>query len=170
MSCRLFKMLRFEKKSIMKIKKLTKSLAIHFSLVFLTLNGIIAQPIQDFSVKTTSNFVERKTMLDLLRTKIKKEFNQDARFSVNHFLVSGNYAWFTGGVTRSDGQRIIFPRDSYFDCCHVEALFEKDSKGKWKIAESNTFSTDVWYTCIGIRYPSANPKIFTEGAMGDYCE
>ncbi|MFM7682584.1 MAG: hypothetical protein ACKO7P_07535, partial [Bacteroidota bacterium] len=79
-------------------------------------------------------------MLDLLRTKVKKEFNQDARFSVNHFLVSGNYAWFMGGVTRSDGQRIIFASD-YLDCCHIEALFEKDSKGNWKIAESIAFSS-----------------------------
>jgi hypothetical protein len=154
----------------MKINKLTKGLAIHFSLVFLSLNSIIAQPIQDFSVKNSSNSIERKSMLDLLREKIKKEFNQDAQFSVNHFFVSGNYAWFTGGVMRSDGQRIIFPRNSYYDCCHIEALFEKDSEGKWKIAESNAFSTDMWYICIGIKYPSANPKIFTSGAMEDYCE
>jgi hypothetical protein len=154
----------------MKINKLTKGLAIHFSLVFLTLNSIIAQPIQDFSVTTTSNSFERKIMLDLLRTKIKKEFKQDALFSVEHFLVSGNYAWFTGGVTRSDGQRILFPKDSYYDCCHIEALFEKDSKGKWKVAESNAFSTDMWFSCIGIRYPSSNPKIFTSGVMEDYCE
>jgi hypothetical protein len=129
-----------------------------------------AQSIQDFSVKNSSNDIERNFMLDLLRAKIKSEFNQNAIFSVNHFLVSGNYGWFTGGVMRSDGQRIIFPRNSYYDCCHIEALFEKDSKGKWKIAEGNAFSTDMWYTCIGVRYPLANPKIFTSGAMEDYCE
>lgn len=154
----------------MKVYKLTNQVAILFCLGFLGINSMIAQPIQDFSVTTTSNSIERKIMLDLLRTKIKKEFNQDARFSVNHFLVSGNYAWFTGGVMRSDGQRIIFPRDYEYDCCHIEALFEKDSQGKWKVAESNAFSTDMWFTCIGIRYPSANPKIFTSGAMEDYCE
>jgi len=52
----------------------------------------------------------------------------------------------------------------------MEALFEKDNKGKWKIAESKAFSTDLWYTCIGIGYPNANPKIFTSGAMEDYCQ
>jgi hypothetical protein len=130
-----------------------------------------AQPIQDFSVKNSSNDIERKFMLDLLRTKIKSEFKQNAKFSVNHFLVSGNYAWFTGGVMRSDGSRLVFPKDvDYYDCCHIEALFEKDRTGKWKIAESYAFSTDVWYTCIGIRYPLANPKIFTPGAMEDYCQ
>ncbi len=129
-----------------------------------------AQPIQDFSVKNSSNDIERKFMLDLLRTKIKSEFKQNAKFSVNHFLVSGNYAWFTGGVMRSDDQRIVFPRESFYDCCHIEALFEKDSKGKWKIAESYAFSTDMWYTCIGVRYPLADPKIFTEGAVSDYCK
>lgn len=154
----------------MEMKKFLSCLFLICCFGIQSLNMLNAQPIEDFSVKTTSNSVERKIMLDLLRTKVKKEFNQDARFSVNHFLVSGNYAWFTGGVTRSDGQRIIFPRDYEYDCCHIEALFEKDSKGKWKVAESNAFSTDMWFICIGIRYPSANPKIFTEGAMGDYCQ
>ena len=154
----------------MEMKKFLSCSLLIFCFGFQCLNMLNAQSIQDFSVKNSSNDIERNFMLDLLMAKIKSEFNQNAKFSVNHFLVSGNYGWFTGGVMRSDGQRIIFPRNSYYDCCDIEALFEKDSKGKWKIAESNAFSTDMWYTCIGIRYPAANPKIFTSGAMEDYCE
>jgi hypothetical protein len=132
------------------MKKFLSFILLIFCFGIQCLNMLNAQSIQDFSVKNSSNDIERNFMLDLLRAKIKSEFKQNAKFSINHFLLSGNYAWFTGGVMRSDGSRLVFPKVvDYYDCCHIEALFEKDSKGKWKIAESNAFSTDVWYTCIG---------------------
>lgn len=132
-----------------------------------------AQTVLDFKKKSNTNAAPRTAMLNLLRAEVKKEINQDVVFVVNHFLVSGNYAWLEAEAQPKNGGKLIFPKDyqdGAYDCCQVQSLFVKNSKGAWQIAASGAFSTDLWYECIGKEYPKANPKIFTEAAYSSRCE
>jgi hypothetical protein len=118
------------------------------------------QALRDFKKKTETNAKERTFMLDLLRTDIKNNLEQDVIFVVNHFKVYGNYAWMEGTVQRKDGKELKFPDEAY-DCCHVEALFKKVN-GSWILKENGAFSTDVWYACIVSSYLEASRQIFSE--------
>ncbi len=142
-------------------------------MLFFILTAIFsvnAQSVLDFKKKTSTNATSRTAMLDLLRAEVKKEINQDVVFVVNHFLVSGNYAWLEATAqSKTSGKQLIMPGDD-FDCCHAQALFVKNSKGNWQIEASGAFSTDMWYYCIGKEYPKANPRIFTQGAYNSNCE
>ena len=143
-------------------------------LVFLVLAfSANAQTVIDYKKKSSANATPRTAMLNLLRAEVKKEIYQDVVFVVNHFLVSGNYAWLEAEAQPKNGGKLIFPKDyqdGAYDCCLVQSLFVKNSKGVWQIAVSGAFSTDLWYDCIGKEYPKANPKIFTEAAYSSRCE
>lgn len=144
-----------------KLQKIqTMKASLFFLLFFLSQGSIMAQSIRDFKVKNDANVIERTKMLDLLRNEIKNDIEQDVIFVVNHFLVSGNYAWMEGTVQRKDGKQLKFPAD-YYDCCHAEAIFKKVN-GTWILKEEGAFSTDVWYACIHSRFPDADPRIFSE--------
>ena len=118
-----------------------------------------SQTLRDFKKKTDENTKERTEMLDLLRTDIKNDLEQDVVFVVNHFKVYGSYAWMEGTVQRKDGKELKFPDEAY-DCCHVEALFKKVN-GAWVLKANGAFSTDVWYACILSSYPEASRQIFS---------
>ena len=133
--------------------------SIFYLLLVLSPGFIMAQTIRDFKVKNNANVTERTKMLDLLRNEIKNDIEQDVVFVVNHFLVSGNYAWMEGTVQRKDGKTLKFPSD-YYDCCHVEAIFKRVN-GTWILKEEGAFSTDVWYSCIHDRFPDADRRIFS---------
>ncbi len=122
-----------------------------------------SQEVKDFKKKTENNALERTEILDLLRTEIKKDINQDVQFVVKHLKVSGKYAWFEGEALRKDGKTIKFPDDSY-ECCNVGGLFEK-KEGKWTTLESGTFSTDCWYCEITNQYPYVPKIIFSESVL-----
>ena len=112
----------------------------------------------DFKVKTAANSKDRTEMLDALRSHLHDKWKLEFVFDVNYFKVGNNYAWFTGEAERKDGKKIVFTDDVY-DCCHVEALFQKKN-GKWAIAASGAFSTDVWYDGLDKKYPDAPELIF----------
>jgi len=80
--------------------------------------------VQDFKTKNSSNQAQRTQMLDLLRGEIKKSVRQEVVFVVDHFKVSGEYAWFEGTVQRKDGGQITFPDEDY-ECCKATCLFVK---------------------------------------------
>jgi hypothetical protein len=131
---------------------------IPFLLLF-TLQAHAQTPtIIDYKVKTAANAKERTEMLDALRARLYKDFKMTLEFEVNHFKVGNNYAWFQGTADRKDGKEIKFEEDAY-DCCHVEALFQKKG-GKWAVAAGAAFSTDVWYEAIAKKYPDAPKGIF----------
>lgn len=135
-------------------------------LLFTTLLSIqlsFSQTLRDFRKKTEENTKERTEMLDLLRTDIKNDLEQDVVFVVNHFKVYGTYAWMEGTVQRKDGKEIKFPDEAY-DCCHVEALFKKVN-GAWVLKANGAFSTDVWYACILSSYPEASRQIFSSNVL-----
>jgi hypothetical protein len=135
-------------------------------LLFTTLFSIqlsFSQTLRDFKKKTEENTKERTAMLDLLRTDIKNDLEQDVVFVVNHFKVYGNYAWMEGTVQRKDGKELKFPDEAY-DCCHVEALFKKIN-GSWVLKANGAFSTDVWYACIVSSYPEASRQIYSSNVL-----
>jgi len=134
-----------------------KNFIILLFLINLCHSGI-SQSIQEYKTKTSSNSRDRSMMLDILRANLYQEFEQELVFVVNHFKKGNNYAWFMGSAKRKDGQEIMFP-DDWHDCCHVEALFHK-SNGKWYLAKSNAFSTDVWWDGIWEDYEDAPRAIF----------
>lgn len=122
-----------------------------------------SQTLHDFKKKTDENTKERTEMLDLLRTDVKNDLEQDVVFVVNHFKVYGTYAWMEGTVQRKDGKELKFPDEAY-DCCHVEALFKKVN-GAWVLKANGAFSTDVWYACILSSYPEASRQIFSSNVL-----
>ena len=122
-----------------------------------------SQTLRDFKKKTETNAKERTAMLDLLRTDIKNDLEQDLIFVVNHFKTYGNYAWMEGTVQRKDGKDLKFPDEAY-DCCHVEALFKKIN-GSWVLKANGAFSTDVWYACIVSSYPEASRQIYSSNVL-----
>jgi hypothetical protein len=135
-------------------------------LLFTTLLSVqfsFSQTLRDFKKKTDENTKERTEMLDLLRTDIKNDLEQDVIFVVNHFKVYGTYAWMEGTVQRKDGKELKFPDEAY-DCCHVEALFKKVN-GAWVLKANGAFSTDVWYACILSSYPEASRQIFSSNVL-----
>lgn len=136
-------------------------LRITIALLFLFSFGnlLSEQNVFDLKQKTKANEKERTYLLDSLRSKMLKEFNQEFIYIVDHFKLSGDYVWFKGQAKRKDGKEISLPEDEPYDCCHVEVLFSK-IKGKWEIAEYSAFSTDVWYEGIEAKYPKANKLIF----------
>ena len=138
-------------------------------LIFLGLNIHTAhsQTVQNFKVKNASNAKDRTMMLDILRADLYQNVKQELVFVVNHFKVSGNYAWFEGEAQRKDGRQIRFPVEGEHDCCMVTCLFKK-SNNKWYIVESGAFGTDVWYGAIAKSYPQAPKSIFTPIARGTY--
>lgn len=136
--------------------------SIYFLLVFLFSFGLFSQTnVLDYKTKNKSNELERTYLLDLLRAQLTKEFKQEFVFVVEHFKLSGDFAWFRGTAKRKDGKEIELAEDLPYDCCHVEALYKRVN-GKWQIAESAAFSTDVWWDGIQLRYPKAAKEIFQE--------
>ncbi len=117
-------------------------------LALLMVSTLAQAQVKDFKVKNSTNTAERTVMIDLLRNKMKAEFKLEFKYVVNHFKVSGNFAWFKGDAQRKDGKALAL--DDMQDCCHVECLFKKVNN-KWTILEYGAFSTDVWYEGIGER-------------------
>lgn len=105
-----------------------------------------AQSAKDYKTKTKENGKERTQLLDILRAHLYPEYKQEFVFVVNHFKVSGNYAFFMGDAQKKDGSKPDIDSDAA-DCCHVEALFVK-KQGKWYIDEAVAFSTDLWWAGI----------------------
>jgi hypothetical protein len=122
--------------------------------------------VQDFKTKNSSNQAQRTQMLDLLRGEIRKSVRQEVVFVVDHFKVSGEYAWFEGTVQRKDGGQITFPDEDY-ECCKATCLFVKRGSN-WSIAEYGAFGTDLWWAGIGNRFPRAPRTIFP--TIGVYVE
>jgi hypothetical protein len=117
-----------------------------------------SQAVLNYKTKNAANEKERTLMLDIYRASLYKEYKQEFVFIVNHFKVSGNYAWMMADVQRKDGKQVKLPDDGY-DCCHVEALFRK-SGNKWLLADSGAFSTDVWYVDLRNKYRDLPATIF----------
>ncbi len=142
-----------------------KNLLIKFTFLaclLVSTGAVNAQSVADFRVKNAYNESDRTMMLDILRANLYQDYKQEFIFQVNHFLVSGGYAWFMGNAERKDGRQIRV-RD-YDDCCHVEALFTKRGN-KWYLETSNAFSSDIWHIGLSYKYPRAPRAIFDQASL-----
>ena len=134
-------------------------------ILIMGIQNYYSQVVRDFKAKNESNNKDRTMMLDVLRAELYEGYKQEFIFVVNHFKVSGNYAWFEGNAQRKDGKPIKFS-DYAYDCCRVTTLFKKSNE-KWDILESGAFCTDVCYAGICSRYRSAPRAIFPSGNIYD---
>lgn len=123
-----------------------------------------SQEVKNYTIKTKENEAERKMILDLARKEVEEDIKQKVVFKVQHLKVSENYAWFQADAVGVNGEELSMPED-YYDCCHVEGLFEKKN-GTWQKVEFVGFSTDCWYCGIAVKYPKAPKEIFSDAAIG----
>jgi hypothetical protein len=130
-----------------------------FLLTFFISHALLGQTLRNFKTKNEANTTERTYMLDLLRAEVRAALNQEVVFVVNHFMVSGNYAWMEGQAQLRNGGTPRLPHEA-MDCCHVEGLYKRVN-GKWVLKEHGVFSTDVWYQCLQDNYPDVDPRIFS---------
>ena len=132
---------------------------IRILLLFFIMNqSLTAQNLRNFKTKNEANTTERTYMLDLLRAEVREEISQKVVIVVNHFIVSGVYAWIEGSAQLKDGSKPKMPYTG-MDCCQVDALYKRVN-GKWVLKESGAFSTDVWYYCIQESYKDVDMRIF----------
>jgi hypothetical protein len=136
---------------------------IYFIILWLLLHAqiVFAQKIVNYKVATAENKIQRSAILDALRVRMYKEFQQEFLFTVNTLNVLDKYAWVAVEVMRKDGKEIVFkPHEAPFmDCCHTEALLVK-KKNKWIITEYAAFSTDVWFANAALfKKYKLSPKI-----------
>ena len=124
-----------------------------FVILLLSSYFSFSQEVKDFKKKTENNALERTEILDLLRTEIKKDINQDVQFVVKHLKVSGKYAWFEGEALRKDGKKIEFPDDSY-ECCDVGGLFLK------KKENGQLYKVELFQLIVGIAKSLINTLIY----------
>ena len=78
-------------------------------LFFIMNESLTAQSLRNFKTKNESNTIERTYMLDLLRAEVRDELSQKVVIVVNHFIVSGVYAWIEGSVQLKDGSKPKMP-------------------------------------------------------------
>ena len=95
--------------------------------------------------------VERKVILDSLRTPIERDLNQKLVFATDHFTVSGNWAFVSGAPRRLGGGRPVYSGTRYKDAIDAGAFDNnffallKRSSGKWRVVKYAIGCTDVCY-------------------------
>jgi hypothetical protein len=89
---------------------------------------------------------ERKEILDTLRRHLKKEFNIDAVFFVEHFKIRNEWAWLQVSPRSPDGKNFYEPL----------GVLVRLEKGKWQIVD---FAPGE---CTGDEddSPDCNPEVF----------
>jgi hypothetical protein len=104
------------------------------------------------SVHTPSKgSAERTAILNALRTPVEKELKQKIVFNVEHFNVSGNWAFISGEPQNSTGGRPNYRGTPYQKAVSADmfdnnffALLKKTG-GKWKVVTRAIGCTDVCY-------------------------
>jgi len=101
---------------------------------------------------------ERKAVLDALRSPVERDLKQDIAFVVENFNISGSWAFVSGSLQTSGGERPDFSRTQYAEAIangafdnNFFALLKK-TKGKWKVVTHAIGCTDVCYVDWWRRY------------------
>jgi hypothetical protein len=111
--------------------------------------------------------VERKSILDSIRTPSQKELGQSIQFKIGTFNVMGDWCFISANIQQSNGKDIDIKKIVQKDLIMgegKEAFFEdniqvvlKKSKGKWTIVRRVLGCTDVcwsdWY--VDLKAPKA---------------
>ncbi|PBI94548.1 hypothetical protein BSF41_02970 [Flavobacterium sp. ACN2] len=102
-------------------------------------NQFYSQNVYDYKVKTVSNVKDRTKILDVLRSKLKKDYDQEFVFVVSQLNVSERFAWFNGYVHRKDGEGLLLEpgEDS-----HITALLQKKGN-QWNVLKMEVFIKEV---------------------------
>jgi hypothetical protein len=94
---------------------------------------------------------ERAAILTALRTPVEKELKQKIVFSVEHFNVSGNWAFLSGEPQGAGGGKPNYRNTSYWGAVK-KGMFDdnffallKKTAGKWKVVAHAIGCTDVCY-------------------------
>jgi hypothetical protein len=129
-----------------------KRLAIGLGLAILGLaQGVSAAPVHE----VTKTDPLRLQLLDLMRPVAAKEVGAPVVFKVRQFRSDDHFAFVQADAQRPGGVRIDPKTTPYvrangkgalemWDCCHIEAIFEKKGS-QWSLVESELGSTDVWW-------------------------
>ncbi|HEV7644747.1 MAG TPA: hypothetical protein VGO50_12445 [Pyrinomonadaceae bacterium] len=94
---------------------------------------------------------ERKAILDALRIPVEKDLKQKIVFNVEHFNVSGNWAFLSGEPQTESGGRPNYRNTKYWDAVDAGAFDNnffallKKAAGKWKVITYAVGCTDVCY-------------------------
>jgi hypothetical protein len=94
---------------------------------------------------------ERKAILDALRLPVEKELKQKIAFNVEHFKVSGNWAFLAGTPQNENGGRPNYRNTPYRDAVDAGAFDNnffallKKTGGRWRVVTHAIGCTDVCY-------------------------
>jgi hypothetical protein len=101
---------------------------------------------------------ERTAILDALRVPVERELKQKIQFSVEHFNVSGNWAFLSGTPQSASGGKPNYRGTKYQEAVDA-GMFDnnffallKKTGGKWKIVTRAIGCTDVCYADWWQRY------------------
>lgn len=101
----------------------------------------------------------RKEILDALRPSVERKLNAPIEFKVDDLKVSGDWAFVRVTPQRPGGNAIDVSKTpmgklEIFDGVHTEAVLRRVG-GSWRVQETETGATDVWYTEWCDRLPKA---------------
>jgi len=95
--------------------------------------------------------VERKAIVDALRTPVEKQLKQSVIFKIEHLKVQNNWAFLNGRPQNPDGSSFNYTNTVYHDAVDsgafddgIVALLHKVN-GKWKVVQYVIGATDVPY-------------------------
>ena len=95
--------------------------------------------------------VERKAIVDALRTPVEKRLKQPVIFKINHLKVQNNWAFLIGRPQNSDGSAIDYTNTVYRDAVDAGAFDDgivallRKVNGKWTVVQYVIGATDVPY-------------------------
>jgi hypothetical protein len=106
---------------------------------------------------------DRKAIMDAIRPHAERDLGPPVEFVIYELNVSGAYAFMSGEAQRKGGAAIDRRKTPYakrygsdglemWDCCHVEAVLQKQGNG-WRVLETHVGSSDAWYAAWCSRVP-----------------
>ena len=123
--------------------------ALTFALITLLLNFSILP--QNAAYTPKPNSIERKQILDALRSEVEAELKESVVFKVDHLKVQNSWAFMRGVPQRPDGKRMDYKGTAYEEAIK-EGIFDdwvcalmKKEEGKWRVVSYAIGATDVVY-------------------------
>jgi hypothetical protein len=94
---------------------------------------------------------ERTAILNTLRVPVEKELKQKIQFSVEHFKISGNWAFVSGEPQNMSGGSPNYRNTPYWNAVRSDAFDNnffallRKTAGKWRVVTYAIGCTDVCY-------------------------
>jgi hypothetical protein len=134
-----------------------------FALITLLLN--FPELPQNFAYTPKPNSIERKQILDALRSPVESELKRAVVFKVDHLKLQSGWAFMRGVPQRPDGKRMDYAGTPYEEAIKegafddwICALLSKE-KNKWRVVKYVIGATDVAYEGWDKEF-NAPPDIF----------